>query len=51
MNTDKELRAALLDFINRPFTHASLIEAAQGLPEKYINEKPAGAAYSFWDML
>lgn len=48
---DKLLRDAITDYLNNPHTHASLTDAAKSLPEKYINERPAGLQYSFWDML
>lgn len=51
MSTDSELRFALLDYLNNPHTHATLADAAKDFPEKYINERPHGASYSFWDML
>lgn len=46
-----EIREAILDYINKPHTHSSLIEAAKGLPEKFINERPGGLPYTFWQML
>ena len=51
MSIDNNIRAALADYLNNPHTHASLIDAAKNLPEKYYNNKPAGLAYSFWDQL
>jgi len=51
MKTELILRDALINYLNNPHTHASLIEAVKNLPEKYYNEKPAGLAYSFWDQL
>src|SRR4030095_5235924 len=46
-----ETRQALLDYLNKPHTHASLMEAAKDFPEKFMNEKPAGLPYTFWGML
>jgi len=48
---NKLLRSALVDYLNNPHTHASLIDAVKNLPEKHYNDKPAGLAYSFWDQL
>jgi len=48
---DKVIRNALTDYLNNPHTHKSLLEAVKDFPEDKINEKPAGAPYSFWEQL
>jgi FixJ family two-component response regulator len=40
-----EIREALLDFINKPYTHASLMEAAKDMPENLMNEKRRSALH------
>lgn len=50
MNTGKILREALINYLDNPHTHASVLDALKDFPEKFINEKPAGLEYSFWDM-
>jgi uncharacterized damage-inducible protein DinB len=51
MNAENELRAALMDYLNNPHTHGTLLDAVADFPEKLINEKPPGTPYSFWDQL
>jgi uncharacterized damage-inducible protein DinB len=51
MNTNNELRHGLIDFIDRPYTHASLKEVLENFPEKLINEKPSGVPYTFWQLV
>ena len=48
---NKQIREVLINYLNDPHTHASLLDAAKELPEDYINNKPAGLEYSFWQML
>ncbi len=51
MDKDKALRQALVDYLNNPHTHKSLLDAVKDFPEEKINIKPAGAPYSFWEQL
>ena len=47
----KDLREHLLDYLNNPHTHGSLLDAARDFPQQFINVKPEGLPYSFWGML
>jgi len=51
MNSDKQLRQELINYLKKPHTHMSLRDAVKDLPENLINEKPEGVPYSFWELL
>lgn len=50
INTDL-LREHLLKYLGHPHTHMVFADAVKDFPEKFINEKPAGLPYSFWQLL
>lgn len=51
MATDQQLRKALLYFLEHPHTHVSLADAVRDFPVGFINKKPKGVPYSFWELL
>lgn len=50
MDIEKELKKELLDYLERPHTHKSLLQVLEDFPLKLINEKPAGVPYTFWGL-
>ncbi len=51
MNADQKLRKALAYFLEHPHTHISLEDAVRDFPPAFINKKPKGVPYSFWELL
>ncbi|MBI4134657.1 MAG: DinB family protein [Candidatus Sungbacteria bacterium] len=51
MNADKKLGKALAYFLEHPHTHASFEDAVSSFPLAFINKKPKGVPYSFWELL
>jgi hypothetical protein len=49
--SDKALRKELLDYLDNSHTHISLQDAAKDFPEEFMNVKPDGVPYSFWELL
>lgn len=51
MKTNQKLRKALAYYLEHPHTHASLEDAVRDFPPGFINKKPKGVPYSFWELL
>jgi hypothetical protein len=46
-----KLKQELTNYLDKPNTHRSLKDAAKDFPVEYINSRPDGISYSFWEML
>lgn len=50
-NINNQLKQELINYLDNPNTHRSLKDAAKDLPGEYINSRPDGISYSFWELL
>ena len=48
---NENLRKELIQYFERPHTHALFANAVKNFPEKLMNEKPPNLPYNFWQML
>lgn len=51
MGTHQALKKALLYYLEHPHTHVSLADAVRNFPLGFMNKKPKGVPYSFWQLL
>lgn len=51
MKAVNDLQKQIIDFLKRPNTHRSLLEAVEDFPDELINAKPENVPYTFWQLL
>lgn len=51
MDANQKLKKSLAYYLEHPHTHASFEDAVRSFPLGFINKKPKGVPYSFWQLL